>query len=98
MSYFFGVKLDHLPNGILLTQRKYISNLLQKTSLSGANSVSSLMVASVSLLKFDSPTFDNSTLFHSIIGNLQYLFHTWPNIFLFVNKVGQFMHEPKISH
>lgn len=71
LSYFLGVKLDHLPTGILLTQHIYISDLLQKIGLSGANAVSSPMAASVSLSKFDSPTFENLTLFLNIVGSLQ---------------------------
>lgn len=72
--------------------------MLQKIGLSGATAVSSPMAASVSLSKFDSLAFENLTLFRSIVGNLQYLSLTEPDISLSVNKVYQFMHEPKILH
>ncbi|XP_042950035.1 secreted RxLR effector protein 161-like [Carya illinoinensis] len=66
--------------------------------MSGANPISSPMSASTKLSKFDSPSFENVTLYRSIIGNLQYLSLTRPDISFSVNKACQFMHEPKLSH
>lgn len=56
------------------------------------------MAASLKLSKFDSPTFEDATLYRSIIGGLQYLSLTRLDIFFVVNKVCQFMHSPKVPH
>lgn len=66
--------------------------------MSGANPISSHMAASTQLSKFDSLSFDNTTLFWSIVGILLYLSLTRLDISFFVNKVCQFIHESKISH
>lgn len=63
LSFFIGVELTYLPNGVLITQRKYNSKLLKKIGMTGANIISSPMVALTHLFKTDSPSFDNSILF-----------------------------------
>lgn len=98
LSCFFGVELDYLLDNILLTQRKYVSDLLHKTSMNVANPISSPMTAYSPLSKHDSPSFDNLTLFCSIIGSLQYLSLIRLAIYFSANKICQFMHEPTTSH
>jgi hypothetical protein len=44
------------------------------------------------------PLFSDATRFHQIMGVLQYLTFTRPNICFTVNKVCQFMHAPTNSH
>ncbi|KAF5468349.1 hypothetical protein F2P56_012507 [Juglans regia] len=56
------------------------------------------MTASIKLSQYDSPEFEDSTLFRSIVGGLQYLSLTRPDIAFAVNKVCQFMHCPKAPH
>ncbi|XP_042955114.1 uncharacterized mitochondrial protein AtMg00810-like [Carya illinoinensis] len=56
------------------------------------------MAASLKLSKFDSPNFEDVTLFRSIVGALQYLSLTRPDISFSVNKVCQFMYSPKLPH
>lgn len=64
LSFFLGVELTYLSDGIFISQRKYISNLLKKTRVSSANPTStSPMAVSTQLSKFDYPSFDNLTSF-----------------------------------
>jgi hypothetical protein len=55
--------------------------------------------ASVSKLDLQSTElFSDPTRFHQIIGALQYLTFTRPDICYVVNKVCQFMHAPTKGH
>lgn len=63
-----------------------------------ANPISSSMVVATHLSKFDSYSLDNLTIFRSIVGSLQYISLTKPDISFSVNKVCQFVHDPKLSH
>lgn len=56
------------------------------------------MASSLKLSKFDSPDFDDPTLYQSLVGGLQYLSLTRPDISYVVNKICQFMHSPKFTH
>lgn len=60
--------------------------------------ISSPMVTSLTLSKYDSPNFEDGTLYCSIVGGLQYLSLMHPNISSVVNKTCQFMHSLKQSH
>lgn len=44
------------------------------------------------------PPFDNVPLFRTLVGSLQYLTLTRPDIAFAVNTVCQHMHQPKLSH
>ncbi|KAF5470687.1 hypothetical protein F2P56_011184 [Juglans regia] len=60
--------------------------------------VENLVDASTKLSKFDSPSFDDTTLFRSTVGSLQYLSLTRPDVSFAVNRVCQFMRDPKLPH
>lgn len=98
LSYSLGLQLDYLPGGMLMSQRKYISDILRKTNMTKANPISSPMFASTKISKFDSPSFDNPTLFRSVVGSLQYLSLTRTDISFAINKICQLMHDPKLTH
>nr|GEW95946.1 hypothetical protein [Tanacetum cinerariifolium] len=59
LNYFLGIEIvPHVP-GILLSQKKYILELLQSVGLSNYNPVSSPMITSSSLSLDDSTAFSN---------------------------------------
>ncbi|KAF5462671.1 hypothetical protein F2P56_018659 [Juglans regia] len=98
LNYFLGVETTKVSDGLFLSQRRYIFNLLERTKMSEAKPVSLPMSTSTSLSKFDSTTFDDPHLYRSTVGTLQYLSLTRPDISFTINKVCQFMHHPSISH
>ncbi|KAF5476985.1 hypothetical protein F2P56_003667, partial [Juglans regia] len=98
LSYFLGLEVDYCDSSIILSQRKYIKDLLARSNMLQAKSISSPMAASLKLSQFDAPAFDDYTLIRSIVGGLQYLSYTRLDISFAVNKVCQFMHSPKLTH
>ena len=44
------------------------------------------------------PPFNGSSLYRKLVGFLQYLTFTCPDIAFFVNCVSQFMHKPTVIH
>lgn len=98
LSYFLGLEIDYLSDGLLLTQRKYIKDLLIRSKMLQAKPMPSPMAASLKLSNFNSSTFDDLIVFCSIVGALNYLSLTKSDINFAVNKVCQFMHAPKLSH
>ncbi|XP_059451553.1 uncharacterized mitochondrial protein AtMg00810-like [Corylus avellana] len=63
-----------------------------------AKPISSPMSASFPLSKFDGSTITDPSLYRSTIGSLQYLSLTRPDLSFSVNKVSQFMQEPRDTH
>ena len=98
LSFFLGIEAIRDATGLYLTQRRYIDDLLTKSKMNGAKPCSTPMSTSVTLTTTDTATFDDPTLYRSIIGGLHYLSFTRPDIAFVVLRVRKFMHQPKQSH
>ncbi|CAL1355627.1 unnamed protein product [Linum trigynum] len=100
LSYFLGLEVHYTPAGLILNQRKYILELLERSGMAHAKSISTpctsdQLTQSGSDL---SPAFENPTLYRSIVGGLQYLSFTRPDISFAVNHVSQFQQSPSDAH
>ena len=85
-------------SGLFLSQRKYIQDLLSKTNMQDAKVVTTPLSTGESLKLCDgSPTTD-STQYRQVLGSLQYLALTRPDISFAVNKLSQYMHQPSAIH
>nr|GEW70746.1 hypothetical protein [Tanacetum cinerariifolium] len=98
LNYFLGIKTVPHVSGIFLSQKKYIFELLQSDGLSNGNPVSSLMVTSSSLSLDDSTAFSNPVKYQQVVGSLQYVTISRPDIVFAVNKVCQYMHALTENH
>jgi hypothetical protein len=98
LHFFLGVEVIQTHAGLFLTQHKYIHDLLSHTNMVGAKDVSTPLSISQSLLLQDSTAPTDCSQFRSIIGSLQYLSFTRPDICFVVNKLSQFMHSPSQNH
>jgi hypothetical protein len=89
LSYFLGVEVIPQRQGILLSQRRYIQELLNKTHMEMSKPVltplpthsSSLTLSSGSLLS-------DPTEYRTVVGSLQYLSLTRPDISFAVNRMS----------
>ena len=99
LDYFLGIEVHHSDNGsLLLSQTKYIHDLLVKANMANANSIASPMASSTKLSKYGSNHVSDPTFFRSIVGGLQYATVTRPEISYSVNKVCQFLSAPLEDH
>ena len=96
---FFGVEVVSYRHGLLLSQKRYIKDLLTKTNMQAAKPVHTPLPTSSSSIKlsFGSPLSD-PTEYRILVGNLQYLSLTRPDISFAVNKMSQFIHQPTYEH
>jgi hypothetical protein len=98
LNFFLGVEVIPNSQGVLLSQQRYILDLLTRTKMVDAKPVTTPMASSTSLSAFDGEPFPDHTLFRSTVGALQYLSLTRPDIAFCVNKLSQFMHKPTLLH
>ena len=98
LHFFLGIEVIPTRAGLFLSQHKYVRDLLANTSMSGAKDVSTPLSTTQSLQLIDGTATVDSSEFHRIIGRLQYLSLTHPNISFAVNKLSQFMHKPTTNH
>ncbi len=98
LNFFLGVKVLFVSGGLLLSQHRYITDLLCKVHMVDAKPVTSPMSSAHTLSQFVGDAFDAPTFYRSTVGAFQNLAITRPDISFVVNKVCQFMHRPTIPH
>ncbi|KAF5460890.1 hypothetical protein F2P56_020726 [Juglans regia] len=84
--------------GLFLSQHKYIRDILSKSNMLGAKDVSIPLLTTTALKLINGTNSVDSTEFRNVIGALQYLSLTRPDISFVVNKLSQFMHKPTTTH
>ncbi|PNY01136.1 hypothetical protein L195_g024424, partial [Trifolium pratense] len=98
IHFFLGVEVIPTTQGLFLSQHQYIHDLLDRTKMKDAKIVHSPMSTSSPLTRNDGTSAANITEYRSIIGALQYLSMTRPDIAYTVNKLAQFMQHPSSTH
>ncbi|KAK9038646.1 hypothetical protein V6N11_023503 [Hibiscus sabdariffa] len=98
LSYFLGVEVQRTEGELILSQRKYILELLERTKMTQAKLASTPLIVTSKLTKDEGSLIEDARGFRSIVGALLYLNHTRPDIAFAVNKVAQFMHAPREAH
>lgn len=98
LHYFLGVEATRTSAGLHLMQRKYIIDLLTKTKMLDAKPVLTPMSVSPKLTLKSGTVMADPSEFRMLVGSLQYLSITRPDIAYGVNRLSQFMHQPTDEH
>ncbi|KAJ9560019.1 hypothetical protein OSB04_005179 [Centaurea solstitialis] len=97
-SHFLGVELIPTSNGLFLSQHRHIHDLLTMQRMDGAKPVLTPLCSSEVLTLEDGTPKVDPTPYRKLVGSLQYLAFTRPDISFAVNKLAQFMHQPSQTH
>jgi histone deacetylase 1/2 len=100
LEYFLGLEASYNSGGMQLTQRKYAFDLLHRVNMENCNPTSTPLVATEQLSRESGTPLgsDDSFRYRSVVGALQYLTLTRPDISFAVNKVCQFLSQPTGVH
>lgn len=72
-KYFHGAKIIYEKHGLLLSQRKYTLEMLEKIDLLGCKHVSTPMEVNIDLWCVGSHFLDDTGQYRRLIGNLIYI-------------------------
>jgi histone deacetylase 1/2 len=100
LHYFLGLEVTHCDAGLTLTQQKYSLDLLRRSGMLKCKTATTPMSATdrLSALDGDLLSSDDATEYRSLVGGLQYLTITRPDLSYAINRVCQFLHAPRDSH
>lgn len=98
INYFLGLEAHISPCSLTLTQTKYAKDILLEANLSHSKPCPTPLCSNIKLSTNDSPPFEQPSLYHNILGALQYLTPTRPNMSFCVNKLSQFLQSPTQNH
>jgi histone deacetylase 1/2 len=100
LSYFLGIQVTPIQGGILLKQEKYATDILARVGMTKCKTSSTPLVVMEKLSREggDLLSSDDATRYMSVVGPLQYLTLTRPDLAFAVNKVCQYLHSPTTVH
>uniref|UniRef100_A0ACD5ZJZ1 Uncharacterized protein n=1 Tax=Avena sativa TaxID=4498 RepID=A0ACD5ZJZ1_AVESA len=100
LHYFLGLEVATLSSGLVLTQKKYALDLLRRAGMLKCKGSVTPMTTTDRLTATDGDLLssDDATLYRSMVGGLQYLLVTRPDLSFAVNKVCQYMQTPRHPH
>jgi histone deacetylase 1/2 len=101
LHYFLGIEVSSPSLGsLVLRQRKYALDLLARAGMLKCSPMTTPMSSSEGLCGADGDVLypEEATRYRSLVGGLQYLTITRPDLSFVVNKVCQYLHEPHTPH
>ena len=97
-NYFLGIQITKTSHGLTLTQSKYASDVLHRFHMEHSKPTKTHSCPSTNLVSHDGVTLSDPTQYRSMVGVLQYLTFTCPNITFSVHQLRQFMSHPTTTH
>ncbi|PNX72348.1 pentatricopeptide repeat-containing protein mitochondrial-like, partial [Trifolium pratense] len=98
LKYFLGIEVARSKQGIVLSQRKYVLDLLTETGMLACKLAETPIEMNHKLGIFPHQVPTDKDRYQRLVGRLIYLAHTRPDIAYAVSVVSQFMHSPSEEH
>jgi hypothetical protein len=80
LSFFLGLQIKQLKDGIFISQSKYLKDMLKKFGLDNAKPIKTPMATNGHLDLDEGGTMVDQKPFHSIIGSLLYITASRPDV------------------
>jgi len=97
LRYFLGIEIARSSKGIILSQRKYVLDLLVETGILGCRPCGSPIDRNHQTCAELGDSIDKER-YQRLVGRLIYLCHTRPDIAYAVSVVSRYMHDPRTRH
>ena len=98
LRFFLGIEVDYTSQGMILTQQKYAKDLLRTSGVTEFNYVVTPLPVNLKLNNSDGEKLQDATTYRSLVGKLNFLTNTRPDISFTVQTLSQFMQDPRITH
>jgi hypothetical protein len=98
LHYFLGITVERSRDGFFLSQGKYAEELLDKANMSSCSPSSTPIDTSAKLSSASGEPVADASAYRSVVGGLQYLTMTRPDITYAVQQACLHMHAPMACH
>jgi histone deacetylase 1/2 len=100
LHYFLGIEVHQVDDGIVLSQAKYAQDVLSRVGMTHCSGSPTPLSSSEKITAREGDMLgpEDITNYRNMVGALQYLTLTRPDISYAVNKVCQYLHAPTTVH
>ncbi|GAU37763.1 hypothetical protein TSUD_102800 [Trifolium subterraneum] len=97
-QYFLGLEFSNTNKGLIVHQKKYVTDVLKRFNMMDCNPANTPMEISLKLSNDEEGESVDATLYKQMVGCLLYVCNSRPDISHSVGIVSRFMHKPKVTH
>ena len=97
LHHFLGIEVTNTTDGLHLSQSHYALTILEKAQMVDCKPMNTPLETKVQVSSEAEPL-DDPSYFRGLVGALQYLTLTRPDLSYSVNYTSQFMHAPTVAH
>ncbi|GJT36547.1 putative ribonuclease H-like domain-containing protein, partial [Tanacetum coccineum] len=98
LTFFLGLQVKQQPNGIFISQDKYVADILKKFDFCSIRTSTTPIESNKPLVKDEDGVDVDVHVYRSMIGSLMYLTASRPDIMFAVCACARFQVTPKASH
>jgi len=98
LHFFLGIQVRRTDTGFLLSQEQYAADILERAGMRDCKPAATPVDTKAKLSGNDGCALDDPTFYRSIVGALQYLTLTRPDITYAVQQACLHMHDPRDVH
>ena len=98
LPYFLGIEVVQSANGIFISQKKYVQEILDRFQMKDCNPVNTPSEFGMKLNKDNGGKKVGDTLYKQIVGSLMYLMAKRPDMMHVVSVISRYMECPTEIH
>eukprot|EP00253_Pinus_taeda_P023218 PITA_23218 len=98
VHYYLCIEVTQHPKSIFFPQKKYIGDLLNKFGIAECNPLTTPMEQNLKLTSIEGKEFEDATKYRQLVGSLNYLTTTRPNISFAIGILSRSMQKPCEGH
>ena len=98
LRQFLGLEIEKNGKGIMMTQTKYASDLMNKFNMAECKEAKSPFLSGIKLHEFGNSPLVDITLYKQLVGSFLYLTHTRPDLYYDVSVLEINIHQPHVFH
>ncbi|XP_019266906.1 PREDICTED: uncharacterized protein LOC109244299 [Nicotiana attenuata] len=98
IHYFLGLEVTKCPHGYIISQQKFTNDLLAEFHCKNISPIVTPLDASVKLYVDMGAPLTDPSIYRRIIGKLNFLKHTRPDLSFCVQHLSQFLQAPQVPH
>ena len=98
LNYFLGMEVGYTTDGIILSQKKFTRELIESCGFDTTKRAITPLPMTVKLSNTEGEFYSDTEKYRSLVGKLNFLTHTRPDLSYAVQTLSQFLKNPREHH